>query len=103
MLIYTYTLSGERLDVLNTEIFYNIASAKSLGYDLLMLEIQNENIINKTLRALRRAKQEGIIQLYAMSTDFEKETTETNYLLNKFPLFCETLEKNKNLFAILKL
>jgi hypothetical protein len=83
-------LTGKSAELLTTEIMYCLASAKSLGQDLIKFYIEcNEGEAEKRFAAvgkiLKSTKKSGFIQLFAPSFDFDKSSTEIEYLKNKYP------------------
>ena len=90
MKIKTNVLTGKTSDLLTTEIMYHIASAKSLGQDLVKFNVtcqenESEKRFATVSRILKSAKRNGLIQLFVLSTDFDKSSTEVEYLTNKYP------------------
>ncbi len=91
MKIIEYNVSGTNKSTIRTEVLFAIASAKSQGADLLSLKIITDNgTVSKTRiltleRELRQAKKNGQIQLFVLATALDVDTTETEYLKNKFP------------------
>ena len=91
MKIVHYNLTGTNKYTLKTEILYSIASARSQKTDLLWLKIiTSDGVVPKTRqgiieRELRQAKKAGQLQLFVDFESLDIETTETEYLKNKFP------------------
>ena len=78
-------------DRLMTELRFDLASARALGCELARLELAPEDagvrarLRTSVLVRLRTLKKEGVIQFFACERDFEEESTEAVYLLNKYP------------------
>lgn len=92
MNIATNELTGRTRDLLVTEIMYFITSARAVNIDLIKLKIKNEEndpISEKKLeeitRILKSVKRRKMIQLFVTTADFQTQTTEIEYLLNKYP------------------
>ena len=84
MNLLTNTLTGATAALIKTEIMFCVASAKALGNDLIQLYAEEKHFptVSKILKA---AKKDGLIQLFAISNDFDERTTEIEYLKNKYP------------------
>ena len=87
----SFSIEYMPVDRLMTEIRFDIASARSLGFEILRFEPVAEDV--KTLDKLRASvvlrlralKKEGVIQFFASEHDFKNDSTEAVYLLNKYP------------------
>lgn len=83
------------LEYLMTELRFNIAAARAEKTELLMLELITEEERSRRRRytsvlfRLRQLKREGVIQFFATEDDFADNTTEADYLLNKYPELAE--------------
>lgn len=91
MIYKTYELTGEQLNPIRTEILFTVASARSLGVEILhygFSHSDDERLQARRLRfasnVLRDMKKNGKIQLYATKESFENSTVEAEYLLNKY-------------------
>jgi hypothetical protein len=93
MNINTTFLSGKTSETLNTEILFSIASAKSLGKDIVKLSLKSAETetpeaiarrLNAATKILKSAKKSKLIQLFIYSADFDKESTELEYMKNKY-------------------
>lgn len=108
MNILTNELTGRTRNLLLTEIMFLVASARSMGADLIKLKIKREEgepvsekelaEITRILRSLKRCK---MIQLFVSSDEFENNTTEIEYLLNKYPALPKEL--NDSFCFVIKL
>lgn len=102
-------ITGKNAELITTEIMFSVASAKSIGYDLIKLKIksiQNQEkdakrivLINKILKSI---KKRGLIQLSVASTDFENTSTEVDYLRNKYPDLMSLFQSDNDFFFIVK-
>ena len=109
MNITTNELTGKNSELLTTEIKFFISAAKSLGKDLIRLNIKrlgNDEAearrINTINRILKTVKRRGLIQLFIISTEIDGATTETEYLKNKYPDITSYISGDE-VFYILKL
>ena len=83
----TYQLTDIPYDMLFTEIMFDTARAKSEGTELVRFDFcdESEKLFANAIKVFKLIKKKGRIQLYAFSRDFETQTTEAKYLLNKYP------------------
>ena len=102
MRIYEHTLTCEKSDTLKTEILFTIASSKAIGFDLIIFTAK-ESLIKKITKVLRAAKVDNLIQLYALCSDFYKQTMETDYLINKFQDLQNLVKNREDFFIVLKI
>ena len=99
-----FTLRAEMPEQISTEIFFEIASARADGIELLCINIFDEGInyvspekhYLAVIKMLKNLKGEGRIQLFATSDSFNKQKTEAYFLQNKYPEIFNTAE-NKSL------
>ena len=92
MIFYEFELKGNCQVDFDTEIKYNIASAKVNSADLIRLSIEkresdreNDRLACCILKVLRSMRKEGTIQFFVNHLGFKNKTTESAYLLNKYP------------------
>ena len=84
-------LTGATQASLFNEIMYFVASANSLGKTLIKLtldEYSEDKLPTKITtveRVLKGMKRDGRIQLYIYSANLGGESTESQYLYNKYP------------------
>ena len=82
---------GKDLDSLITELRYVVATTRACGDDLLMIKIpdnegaQAKKTRTSVIRILRAMKSEGLIQFYATKESFDSSSTESEFLINKYP------------------
>ena len=108
MNIVTNELTGHTRDLLTTEILFFIASARATNSDLIKIKIKSDDTnpiteqkiseINGILKSVKRRK---LIQLFVTSEQFESQSTEIAYLLNKYPDLPQEL--GDDYYIILKL
>ena len=86
-----------------TELKFEIATARSEGCRLLKIFIHEtlaENELDKfyfsLYKSLRFMKQKGIIKLFASSDNFQKNSTEAVFILNKFPNIIDDINAEEN-------
>ena len=92
MKICEYKLNGANQNYISTEVKFLLASARFDGVELMKFVYQTNdtdreptrlrNVVIKVLRSMRAKKN---IQFFVLPEDFDKESTECEYLLNKYP------------------
>ena len=92
MKITVNEITGKTYEQMKTELMFFIASAKSLGYELIRLNIEatgddkRETMRSHSLsRLLATVKRRGFIELYIKVSELTDSSTEAKYLRNKFP------------------
>ena len=100
------TVTGKYQRELKTEIMFFIASSKALGEELFILKIKpaflDERDARRTdsvSRILKDLKRRGIIQFFAVSSDFGSPLTEIEYLKNKYPDITE-IKSDESFFVV---
>jgi hypothetical protein len=91
-LIYrAYDLVGEQYNQIKTEILFTVASARSMGVELLRLDLsrsEKNGLQSRRYRfvtmALQQMKKTGKIQFFATKANFDNSTVEAEYLKNKY-------------------
>ena len=89
--VTTNELTGKTYELLKTEVMFFVSSARSLKKDILKINIKNhgdggyERRFTAVLKILKSLKRKGALQLYLPSRDFDSETTEVQYVKNKYP------------------
>ena len=108
MNIVTNELTGKTSKLLVTEIMFFIVSARSMNKDLIKFKIkkeEKESVSEKEISAvskiLRSVKRKNLIQFFVATTDFSTQSTEIEYLLNKYPSLIK--EKEEDVYFIVKL
>lgn len=74
--------------ILEVEILFTVASARAEGnsFSRLILPVENnEKILANSIKILKNAKKQGRIQLYILNKDIAGDSTEAEYLKNKYP------------------
>ena len=100
-----YFLEGNSLKELNIEIRYNLASAKVDGAELaaFTLSIADEKDADRALtcvtKILGTMRKEGVIKFYVTSDSFSKETTESEYIKNKYCDFINSLDSQNSVYV----
>ena len=91
MIYQMYDLTGEQQNQINTEILFTVASARSLGVELVRLgfsQSESEEIQERRFRfaanILQRIKKTGKIQFFATKESFDGFSVEAEYLKNKY-------------------
>ena len=86
-------LSGKSFETMNTEVLFAIASAKSLDRDIVKIALKEDDTetpetfsrrLGTVVKILKAAKKNKLIQLFVYSSDFDKESTEVEYMKNKY-------------------
>ena len=102
-----HILLGETQSELNTEIRFLVASATVDNKSLMLLrfgvdlsERDQERIKTCVIKVLRVLKREGIIQFFVTREGFELDSTEANFLTNKFGDYIQSYESG---YAYIKL
>ncbi len=86
---------GKDLDSLITELRYAVATTRARGDDLLMIKMpdndegQDKKAKISVIRILKSMKNEGLIQFYATKESFDLSSTESEFLINKYPRIFE--------------
>ena len=86
-----YIIEYMKPDKLMLELRYDVACARAEGVELIRLELSPSDVsargrlLTTTLRKLAVLRREGVVQFYASQKDFSENTTESVYLLNKYP------------------
>ena len=99
----TFTLTSSNQSIAETEILYSIASARANQMDFLKLILnldQGEKIATNTTRVLKSLKKQGRIELYISSDELGGDSTEAEYLRNKFPEICNIRNENETSIII---
>ena len=108
MKITVNEITGKTYEQMKTELMFFIASAKSLGYELIRLNIEATGDERKDAarsrslaRLLASVKRGGFIELYIKAEALSDDSTEAEYLRNKYPEI--TAERDSSSSYILKL
>ena len=111
MILKEITLRANLPDDINTEILYEIASARADGAELVRVNIHNsESFVlpfnkrfSSLVRTLKNIKATGRIQFYATKDGFKTHNTEAVFLQNKYPQLLEISLKEEDNFIYIKL
>ena len=108
MNLSTYFMSNDRADSLKTELLFRIATARAENADLIRLDISGseddrDQIFFRVKKILKAEKTAGTVKTYAFPADFEKNTTEADYLLNLYPEIKETVDKPEFPYIFIKI
>ena len=110
-----YKEIGLRSDIkekIETEIMYEIASARADDVEFIRLDIESSadfvktrKIIATVIRTLKAMKSDGRIQFFATDNNFKSMSTEAIFLINKYPNYFENIHPTKNgeLFIYIKI
>lgn len=93
----------EKNDDFLVNLKFEVATARAEGAEVLCVAIA-ENLTDEEIskmkfsmvRSLRLMKQKRTIQFFAFSEDFEKQTTEAVFLLNKYSEWVKSDAEGKN-------
>ena len=93
---------------LETALMFNIATERVNGTELIAFNLvmpqdeKNEKkLINVAHRLLKKMKAERKIQFYATEQSFESNTTEAQFLYNKYPEIFENRETAESGCAVI--
>lgn len=90
MSIYIKNIKYEKPIQMNTEVLFEIASARAGQFKVIRFDIdldtenpaRTQKRLNTLARILRGVKKRNAIQFFVTKEGFEKSTTESKYLLN---------------------
>ncbi len=92
MKITVNEITGKTYEQMNTELLFFIASAKTRGFELIRLEVspvgdeKREEVRSRSLsKLLAKAKRSGFLELYILTENLTGNSTEAEYLRNKYP------------------
>ena len=85
--LMVFTIEDMNYESLHTEILFRIAEAKARSCRLISfnMPVDKDRLLADACRVLKEAKKKGKVQLFAIPSDFERQTTEAKYLINKYP------------------
>ncbi len=96
-------LRGVSADKIKTEIMYEVAAAHIAGVELLKVNIskgdcdtQYKKTFSALIRILKLMKADGTIQFFATPALLESQSTEAEFLLNKYPEHFEPMPKESD-------
>ena len=86
MILKEINLRAENSESAATEIMFEVAGARADGIELLRINITDSTgkILSGVVKLLKEMKRKGLIQFYASAKSFSDNTTEANYLINKY-------------------
>lgn len=100
MRMYTdCTVCPKQIEGVDTELLYAIADARAAGCGLIRFlfcyddERMQKQALRRARAALKNEKRRGRIILFLFSNDFGGDSTEMEYLRNKYP----TLEEDESI------
>ncbi len=91
------SLTKPNESILETEILFTVASARAEGNGFVRLDLpndDNEKINACSVKILKTAKRQGKIQFYIFGEDIRGESTEAEYLRNKYPAVADMSAEN---------
>ena len=107
MSYYLYTLKGNGMVDYDTELRFEMAKAKVEQLELVIIRFRANNgekdrsrlstCVTKILRALRK---QGAIQFFVPAKGFDDNTTEAQFLINKYGEVNEEAEEGFEYFYI---
>ncbi len=95
MKIFTHIVDSTIPSQIETEIRFIIASARSLGNEIVCLKTKGDaefKIYAAIIKNLKAIKKQGKIDFFAEKEAFEQLSAEASYLLNKFPKITEYID-----------
>ena len=86
MVYCDFILEGSTLKDLNTEIRYDLATARVDGKELVCFSSKNEDAdaFGLALRVLRGLKREGSLQFFVLHKALSQQAQEAAYIMNKY-------------------
>ena len=93
-----FNLDGIDAKELSTKLSFDIATARNSGFPLAKFTFKNEageKFQKSVATRLREIKKQGRITFFVSSLDFASQSTEVEYLFNKFP---EIKSEKENVF-----
>ena len=105
MKICAFTIENRLVDLLFTEVRFDIASARASCCEVICFEAdasgdERAKLITHITKHFKALKKEGKIDFFATHTDFEKESATASYLINKIPNLQEKISNEKLLFIV---
>lgn len=96
-----YEIKEKNKNEIKTELMFAVASARVDGTDVLKLtfthtggEELDKKAINAATKLVKELKKNGTIDFYVTKDAFSRSTTESIYLINKFPELSNEIESS---------
>jgi len=107
MIFAELILTEQEYELLDTEIKFNIASAKADSAELLAFSYpkledspeEEKRIARSILKVLRGLKKNGVIQFFLTEDSIEKRTTEAQYIENKYKKYLISSTSFKHIYV----
>ena len=106
MLAKNIILNGKNRKQLDTEIKYMVASARTDGFEVVRLDIDEpqdspdaRRLSVCTMQVLRSMRREGSVQFFIPYKELESDSTEAEFLKNKYLDSIEALSGTGNYFV----
>ncbi|MBQ8689137.1 MAG: hypothetical protein IJ515_02100 [Clostridia bacterium] len=100
-----FVLSKGTQATVETEILYNVASARVNQFEILKLlpsAGDGERALTAAVKVLKGLKRQGRIRLFILSENLFSDTTEAEYLRNKYPDIAQILaDKEKSIIVMI--
>ena len=109
---FVFDLKYYKRSELETEVRFDIASARSCGAVLVRYNINesdNEKLLKRRLiflcRILNEMRRDGLIQFYVTESDFVNKGMKSEFMYNKYADYIDTKKSEKELstFVYVKL
>ena len=100
----SFAFSHGTQSTVETEILYNIASARANKVEILRFspsQVENEKALSAAIRVLRGLKKQGKIRLFILSQDLFSDSTEAEYLRNKYPDISEICDEKEKTIIVM--
>jgi hypothetical protein len=72
-----------------TDVLYYIASSRAQGFEAIVFHLKTDSdeapFRSASVRLCKKLKRKGIIQMFLFGENIVSQTTESAYLLNKYP------------------
>lgn len=101
---FAFVLKNASQAAVETEIMYNVASARANGKVLLKFVADGEaadKILLHSIRVLKRLKRDGRIKLFVPAEEIGGSTTEAEYMRNKRPDAVELCGSDANAIMVM--
>ncbi len=108
MMLSIVTIRADKYSDIDTEIKFNVATARAENKAIIRFDFNGESEDNKcysiALRVLKKMKAAGQLQFIAIPTSFSNGDTESEFLKNKYPeVLNEALSVSGEQFIIVKI
>lgn len=82
---YEFTVTSADAAGIRTEMIYSLAEGRVGGCDIIVCRCPSARVFSMVSNVLRELKKEKRIPTYQRAAALSDDSTESRYLLNKFP------------------